>query len=151
MAAGSFLTHVTGLTTLLSSGNWATADAHYAVLVTNSATPDRSTESSYSDISANECSDGDYDQVNIANKAVAVSGTNVRFDCDKINFGSSVTISARYLYVLSGDYASPQASDEIVGHVDLNDGGSADISSTNAEFSFDPHSTDGLFYVSQTS
>ena len=149
MAAGPFNSHITGFTSLLKGDDWST-DSHYAVLATSSETPDRATQVDYADI-ANECADSDYGQVDITGETVsAASGnTGVKFDCAKITFGSDVSITAQYLYILKGDYSSPDDADEIIGHVDLNLDGDTDLESSSAEFSFDPHA-DGLFVVNQT-
>ena len=146
MAVGPFLSHDTGYASLLGSGDWASY-AYYAVLATNSETPDRDTQVDYADILA-ECADGDYAPVALASKAVAENSNKVSFDCAKINFGATVSISARYLYILQGAAASPVSTDEIVGHIDLD--GASNISSVNAEFSFDPATTNGLFEVART-
>jgi hypothetical protein len=146
MAIGPFLSHDAGYVHLLSTDNWA-VDDYYAVLATTTETPNVGTQIDYEDILA-ECADGDYDQVALAGKAVAEEADKVRFDCDKITFGASVSITARYLYILKGTAATPVNADEIIGHIDLD--GAANVSSVNAEFSFDPATTEGLFEVSRT-
>ena len=145
MSVGPFLSHDTGFASLLGPDNWI-SDDYYAVLATDTEVPDRASQVDYEDILA-ECADGDYSPVALASKTCAVNGTDVRFDCAKINFGSAVSISGRYLYILKGTAATPNNADEIVGHIDLD--GSGNISSVGAEFSFDPHAN-GLFYVPRT-
>jgi hypothetical protein len=145
MAVGPFLSHDTGFASLLSTDDWTT-DTYYAVLATDTETPARDTQVDYEDIT-NECADTDYDPVALASKTCAVNGTDVRFDCAKITFTAAGDITARYLYILKGTAASPVATDEIIGHIDLD--GSGNISSVGAEFSFDPHAN-GLFYVPRT-
>jgi hypothetical protein len=147
MAVGPFLSHHTGFASLLSTDNWTTASAYYAVLATTTESPNRATQVDYEDI-LQECADAGYDQVALASCTCAVSGTDVKFDCAKITFGSDVSLTARYLYILKGTAASPANADEIIGHVDLD--GSGNISSVSAEFSFDPDATNGLFLVNQT-
>jgi hypothetical protein len=146
MAVGPFLSHDTGFKSLLGGDDWVNDD-YYAVLATTSETPARDTQVDYEDI-LQECADGDYDQVALAGKAVAVNSTKVRFTCNKINFGSEVSISGRYLYILKGTAATPANTDEIVGHIDLD--GSGNVSSVSAEFSFTPDATNGLFEVART-
>lgn len=146
MSVGPLLSHDTGFKSLLGSDDWENDD-YYAVLATTDETPDRASQVDYEDI-LNECDDADYDQVALTGKSVSVSDTNVQFTCDKISWGSDVTISGRYLYILKGTAATPAAGDEIVGHIDLTGNGNA--SSTNAEFSFTPDSTDGLFEIERT-
>jgi len=147
MAVGAFLSHTSGFLTTLKSGDWA-ADDHYAVLVTTTGTPSRTTWLTYSDIT-NECADGGYVAKDLAGETVATNGTNVKFDCDKINFGDTVTISARYLIILIGTVSTSGASDEIVGSIDLD--GTGNVSSVAAEFSFDPAASEGLFQIAATS
>jgi hypothetical protein len=146
MAVGPFLSHDTGFKSLLGAGDWVN-DAYYAVLATTSESPDRATQIDYADI-LNECADGDYDQVALTSKAVALNSTNVRFTCAKIDFGSTVSITARYLYILKGTAASPAGTDEIIGHIDLD--GAGNVSSVSAEFSFTPSATNGLFEVERS-
>jgi hypothetical protein len=147
MPVGPFLSHDTGFKTLLGTGDWTGAGAYYAVLATTSESPDRAAQVDYEDI-LEECADGDYDQVAITGAAAAVNSTKVRFTCSKIDFGSEVTISARYLYILEGTAASPANSDEIIGHIDLS--GSGNVSSVAAEFSFTPDGTNGLFEIARS-
>jgi hypothetical protein len=146
MTVGPFLSHDTGFASLLSTDDFVTED-YYAVLATTSETPDQATQVDYADI-LNECADGDYDQVALASKAVAVNSQKIRFTCAKINFGATVSITARYLYILKGTAASPVGTDEIIGHIDLD--GAGNVSSVNAEFSFTPHATNGLFEVARS-
>jgi hypothetical protein len=147
MAVGPFLSHDTGFASLLGSGNWA-SDAYYAVLATTSETPDRAAQIDYADILAEHGATGNYDQVALSGKAVAINSTKVRFTCSKINFGADTTITARYLYILKGTAASPAGTDEIIGHVDLD--GAGNVSSVSAEFSFTPDATNGLFEVARS-
>jgi hypothetical protein len=147
MAVGPFLTHDTGYASLVGSGDWVN-DAYYAVLATTGEAPDRATHVDYEDI-LNECADGDYDQVALTGKAVtSETGGEVQFTCDEISFGASVSITARYLFILKGTAASPANADEILGHIDLD--GAGNISSVAAEFSFTPDATNGLFEVARS-
>jgi hypothetical protein len=82
MAVGPFLSHDTGFKSLLGSDDFA-VDDYYAVLATSSETVDRATQIDYADI-LNECADGDYDQVALSGKSVALNSTAVQFTCSKI-------------------------------------------------------------------
>lgn len=118
-----------GLLALLNGSIAFGSDACYAVLLTDSYTPSAAHDT-YSDVSAVECADGDYDQVALTTKTVALNGTAVDFDSDDIDFGSAVTITARYIAILKGTAASPQGTDPLIWY---NDFGS-NKSSTNAQF-----------------
>ena len=146
MAVGPFLSHDTNFATLLSTDNWATDD-HYAVLATHSETPDRATQLDLEDILA-ECADADYARIDLASEAVAVNSTKIRFTCGKITFTAEGNITARYLYILKGTVATAGITDIIIGHIDLD--GAGNLSSVNAEFSFTPDATNGLFEISRT-
>jgi hypothetical protein len=146
MAVGPFLSHDNNFATLLSSDNWA-ADDHYAVLATTSETPDRATQLDLADILA-ECADADYSRQDIADESVVVNSTKIRFTCGKITFTAAGDITARYLYILKGTVATAGATDIIIGHIDLD--GAGNLSSVNAEFSFTPNITNGLFEISRT-
>jgi hypothetical protein len=150
MAVGPFNTHESGLLDLLSTSvDWGTT-AYYAVLATTTNAPNRATWINYEDIINEHAATGNYDQVALAftGGSAVVDGTDILFKCDKINFGSNTTISARYLYILKGSAAAPGASDLILGHVDLD--GAGNISSVGAEFSFTPNAANGLFRVSRS-
>lgn len=125
----SFIPYNSGLLALVNGSKDFAADAAYAVLLTGAYTPDLAHDT-YSDISGNECADTDYDPVALANKAVTAVGNDVLLNCDDINFGASVTISAQYLALVWGTAASPQAADALIGYVDF---GSV-ISSLNSQF-----------------
>lgn len=147
MTVGPFLSHDTGFKSLLGTGNWTSAGAYYAVLATHAESPNRATQIDYEDI-LEECEDADYDPVAITDAAVAVNETKARFTCGKILFTGEGDISGRYLYILKGTAASPANADEIVGHIDLD--GAGNVASVNAEFSFTPNASNGLFEISRT-
>jgi len=139
-----FLTHDLGYKDQIANVEDFLGAPVTAVLVDTAQVPDRATENAYSAISANECSDVDYAQVALTGKTIAVEGDRVRFNCAKIDFGASVSISARYLYLVFGTAGSLVAGDRILGHIDLT--GTGNASSVSAEFSVTPPAT-GLFEV----
>lgn len=147
MAVGPFLTHDNGLLAQLDGDADFSGGSVYAVLVTTTHTPDRAADVDYEDISANECADEDYDPVALTSPTVTLVSNTIMFDCAEIEFTGAGDITARYLYVLYGDYSSPQNSDLILGHVDLTGDGNA--SSTNGRFAFNPHAN-GLFRVGRS-
>jgi len=119
-------------------------DAIRAVLVDNAHTPSVVNDDIYSDISANECADGDYSSQLITGLTWSeVSSRNFKLDHALINFGDAVTISARYCYFVrdADSNGTLVAGDLIVGYYDLNDGGSANVSSTSSDFDVDANAS----------
>jgi hypothetical protein len=70
-----------------------------AALLTNSYVPDLTNHKVWGDVSAAEVAGGgDYDQLLIAGKTIALDGAlRTVYTHDNLNFGSDVTISAKYL------------------------------------------------------
>ncbi|MDN5937695.1 MAG: hypothetical protein L0H83_03450 [Salinisphaera sp.] len=131
MAVGNAQPYNSSQATLLKN-NWESA-GFYAVLLDNAYTPSDAHDT-YSDVSANECTDTDYDQKDLTSEAITTTGADTYIDSADVSFGANVTISARYFAVLQGDAATPAATDELVFYVDLSTGG-GNVSSTNATFS----------------
>jgi hypothetical protein len=143
-----FLSHVTGFVALLGADSWLTDD-HYAVLVDTAGTPNRDTWDTLANVT-NECTDANYIRKDITGETFAedtVDATKIKASCAKIDFGTAVTISSRYLLILKGTVAAAASTDTIVGHIDLS--GSANVSSVAAEFSYTP-GANGLFRISQS-
>lgn len=124
--------------------NWAEESDIAAVLLTDSYTPDAG-HSTYNDLT-NECDDSDYEPKAVSNRSVTRNGDDCEFDSDKVDFGSDVSITARYLALVVGDPTSLASDDKLIGYVDFGES----KSSSNSEFSFDPAST-GWFKVSRPS
>jgi len=59
----------------------------------------------------------------LTNNTVITDGKRRSFDCDNISFGTTVTLAAKYLYIIEGTAAAPAASDLILGWTDLNENG----------------------------
>jgi hypothetical protein len=148
MTVQEFESHDSGYEELLGSGDWESDDYAAVLLPNGGGSQDRATEVDWEDISADEISDADYSQQQLASKAVSGESTRVKFTHGKITFTSSGSISARYLYILKGTADSLANSDKILGHIDLS-GSAENVSSVSGEFSFTPHS-DGLFYIQRT-
>lgn len=144
MAVGEFTVTNDGLLNWLQGNIDPDGDTLVAVLVDNAHTPDLDTDNLYSDISANECSDPDYTAQVISNVAITRSGAVIKLDADIVNYGATVTISSRYLYVVRRAGGSLVAGDLIVGYMDLNDGGAANVGSTASAFTVDWDATNGL-------
>lgn len=124
------------------------ADTIVAVLVDVAHTA-AVTDSVYSDISTNECSDPDYTAQVVANVAVTQTSGTTKVDADDVAFGNPVSIGAKYIYLVRRAGGSLVAGDLILGYMDLNDSVSANVSSTNSEFSVGWHATDGLYKVAR--
>ncbi len=145
MAVGAFTFTDPGFLAFLNGTIDLDTDTLVAVLVDNAQTPSTANDDVYSDISGNECADGDYTAQVISGAAWSnPSGRNFKFDADDVDFGNSVTISARYLYVVRRAGGSLVAGDLIVGYMDLNDGGGANVSSTNGDFDVSWNVANGL-------
>jgi len=146
MTVGIFQSHDTGMAALLGAGDWA-ANNHYAMLIKTAQIVDR-THLTRADIIANVCIDADYTNVDLTGKAITLVAQKTRFDCNKILFGSAVSISGRFIYILNGTAAASIDGDIIVGCIDLNTE-TGDVASLAAEFSYEP-ATSGLFEISRT-
>jgi len=100
-----------------------------AVLLSSSYTPNVASQSILSDISGNIITDSDYVAQTLGSVTVTESGGTVTFDSADINFGSSVTITAKYLAL----YDDTSANDKLVVYVDLDTSGGS-VSSTSSTF-----------------
>ena len=156
MAVGAFTFTDPGMLAFLQGTIDIDTDTMVAVLVDNAQTPSVVNDDLYSDISGNECTDTDY-TASFAEGLVLTgmawtspSSRNFKLDGNAMDFGNSVTISARYLYVVRRAGASLVAGDLILGYMDLNDGGSANVSSTNGDFDVDWNAANGLFTLALT-
>lgn len=131
MAASAFDAFEKGMLALMSGDVDFAADDIKAALLDSDYAPDVVVDDVWSDISADECADGDYTQQALASKAVTVVSNKVRFDCADIDFGNAVTITAKYL-VIYKDTGTPGTS-KLLWVTDLNSGGGS-ASSTASDF-----------------
>jgi len=106
-------------------------DTIKAILVTNSHVPSLA-HSTYADITA-ECADADYLQQMLSGTGFSEAAGVVTFDCADIVFGTSVTLSGRYLVLVHQEGVSLAATDRLIGYMDLDDTG-GNISSTGSNF-----------------
>lgn len=150
MAVGTFTWTHQGLLNKENGSIDFLTDTIVGVLVDNAHTPSQANDDVYSDISGNECADGDYAPVVLSGKAITESGGVVKMDANQIDYGSTVTIGARYVYLARRAGGSLVAGDLILGYMDLNDGGSANVDSTNSDFKVDFHATNGIHLVDAT-
>jgi len=130
-----------GTTALWEAGNW------YAELYMQAGANPTDSWATRSQITHTVCSDGDYAAKDVGSAAVGGTPPQCEFASAIINFGSSVTITAKYLIVLEGDEASPGGTDDLVFWVDLDTtGATAEVSSVSSDFTVDD-SANGWFYI----
>jgi hypothetical protein len=103
----------------------------------------------WGDVSAQELVTGtqaDYAAQAMTGEAVNGGTATATAVCDagNVSFGTNVSLTARYAVIRVGT-ATPGASDNIVGYVELNT--TADVSSTNGTFEIQWHAN-GLWTVS---
>ena len=115
------------------------ADTFIAILLTSAFTPNVATQVNLADITASEVSDADYSRVTLTNVSVTESGGTVTFDADDCNFGSAVTITAKYLAI----FDDTVTNDPLIVYVDLDTGGGS-VSSTSSTFQVTQNAS-GLF------
>lgn len=138
MTVGAFELMDAGLLAHQDSSIDPGIDAMYAVLIdTVHGAPDVATEALYSDISADENSDGDYSPQDVILAVSEPSPGIVMVDMTQVDFGDTVSIASRYFYVLKGAEGAPLAGDLILGFMDLNDGGTVNIQSVDSDFKVD--------------
>lgn len=126
-------------------------DTIVAVLVDNSYTPSLVNDNIYDDIDGDECADADYTASFAEGLVCTVTVTEpsagvIMVDASQMDFGDAVTIGARYLYLVRRATGSLQVSDLILGYMDLNDGGAANVDSVSSDFKVDPHAN-GLYRI----
>ena len=148
MPVGNFTLVDTGKEALLSDNagqiNWA-SDTIVAVLLGNGYTPSAA-HTTYANISANEVSGGGYAPVVITGKTSALGSGKILWDCADISFGSNVSITAKYVYLLKRAGGALAPTDQLIGYCDLdNASGTATVSSTNSTFQVS--TTNGLFDI----
>lgn len=141
MAAGPVQWYPTGLLAIANGGVDFLTDTIKAALLVTAHTVDLA-DDNFDDVSADECADGDYAQVTLGTKTVAIASGKVRFDSADISFGNPVTISARYL-VIYKDTGTP-ATSTLLGIQDLNTGG-GNLSSVASTFSIP--TPNGIFEI----
>lgn len=91
-------------------------------------------ETNFTHISA-EITDADYSEQVITNPAIVITSNVADLDCDNINYGSNVTITAAMMVIRKD--TGTDADDILCFHVDF--GGSQ--SSTSSNFRYDIHAT----------
>ena len=124
--------------------DWEGATNVAAILCTNSYSIN-AFQGTYGDVT-HECTDADYDPEPVADRVVDRDSDRIRYRHARIDWGSNVTISARYIVFVVGDPANLQAGDRVIGVVDLGETKSAVADTDNSTFAFTPALT-GLWNV----
>jgi len=132
MAAGSFTLYHSAKKDILDGTIDLDTNTIKAILVTSSYTPSTAHDT-YSDVSATECGNSDYSAQTLAGKAFTESGGTVKYDSTDVTYGTSVSITAKYLILVKQSGGSLAASDKLVGYVDLDTGGGS-ATSTSSDY-----------------
>lgn len=131
MAVGAFQIYEKGLLSLVNGTVDFAADTIKAALLDTTHVVDVPLDEFFSDVSADECVNGDYAQLTLTAKTLTIVANKIRFDCADLDFGNAVSISARYL-VIYKDTTVP-ATSNLLFIQDLNTGG-GNLSSTASDF-----------------
>lgn len=132
MAAGPFRFYHNGLKNCLNGNVDILTATVKAGLFLAAYTPDQDADDALDDISANECADVDYARQTVGSKTISVSNGQVVFDAADVDYGASVTITAKYL-VLFKDSGVASTS-YLIGYVDLDETGAGSATSSAAPF-----------------
>ena len=131
MAAEKFKVYEKGLLKVLNQSLDFINDTMKAALLVDGYTRDLAAHEFFSDVSANECADPDYAQITLSGKDISIVSNKPRFDFADLDFGNSVTISAKWLIIYK-DTGTPSTSPLLLSS-DLNSGG-GNLSSVNSDF-----------------
>lgn len=138
MAVGPFTPYENGLLQSVQGGtspfDWL-VDTIRAALLLDTYTPNFATHDFFDDVSAFECADGDYSQIIVPAKTLTIVANKVTWDCGLLDWGSNVTITAKYL-LLFADLAGGPTTDPLWQLSDLDDTGGS-VSSVNSDFKVD--------------
>lgn len=142
MSAGAFTFYNSAKKDILDGTTDLDNDTIIGILVTDGYTPS-ATHSTYADVSSSECTDGDYTPQELTTKAFSEASGTVTYDGDDLVYGTSVTITAKYMMLVRRAGASLASTDLLVGYVDLDTGGGA-VGSIASDFAVKFHA-DGVF------
>ena len=125
MASAAFVRKAGALARMMTTATAWVGASRYAVIVKNTYTPNIA-HTTYADISADECDTVGYQAVQLTGQGF-VNDDSV--DCDDIDVTLSDTVNpiGRYVFILEGSAASPQAADIITGSWDGSNGGNNDV------------------------
>ncbi len=147
MAAGAFKPFDQGLLAIQNGNIDYLNDTIVAVLLDADYVPDKAANDTYSDISADIITDGDYAPVVIGTKTVTIpAGDEVLYNCANISFGATVTITAKWCVLVKRAAGALAGTDLLLGFADLNtSSGTATASSTGGPFVI--NTPNGLFGI----
>ena len=146
MAAGAFIPYNQGKGNFFDGGLTWDAGAIYWLLLLATYTPS-ALHDTLSDVTADECADGDYarkDGASLTATGHPASGT-IKLDLADIVLTASGTITGKYLAAFVGTVAGAAGTDKSVGYVDLDTGGGS-VGSVGGSFTVRPHAN-GLIQV----
>lgn len=141
MAAGNFTLYDNAKLLLLNGGLDMSSATLAATLLGSGYTPSAAHDT-WSDVSSNEITDSGYSEQAVSGQTVTLASGTVTVDSADISFGSSVTLTAKYLVLVLGTAGSLAGTDKLVGYCDLNSSGGT-VSSTAGAFSV--NTPNGLF------
>lgn len=147
MAAGNPQLYSQFLLDLLDNTEDWVNNNHYAALM-NSTHAFSEGHTTWADISANVCVSGDYAPKDLTTEAVTEAAGVVTIDAAAVDFGNTVTITARSIVVLKGTAAAQSGTDELCFSALLDD--TADKTSSAGDFDVDWNAS-GICTVTQTS
>lgn len=145
MAAGAFVPYDSFVYNVFKGNIDVENDTITAALLDNAYTPNTTTHTQWSHVSAYEVNSGTYPDYSSKPVTCTVSqdgSYRTVIDGTNVDYGDSVTISARYLVL----YDNTHANDLLIGYVDLNSGGSTNVSSTSDDFDI-AWSADGIYRI----
>ena len=120
----------------------------YAVLLTQAHVPNIDTDATYGNLTG-QVTDPDYSRKDVNGMTATEVGGVVTVDSDDLDFGSAVTISAKYCYVIAGDANTPAAGDRVLCYVDLDVSSANPVSSKTGPFIVVMNAA-GIFTLDQT-
>lgn len=152
MATDSGKIHNGAMLQLAGNGGtpWNDGTANFAFILLTEAYTFDAADTEYSHVSANEVVDVDYAPIAVASRTLTQSTTKTQFSSNHADFGTNVTISAKWLVCIAGNAASLGATDKIIFSLDLdNTSSSATIDKSNDAFIVRPNQSTGWFYLEQ--
>lgn len=151
MAVAAMQLHNDALATLFQddASQWDDENVDFAWVLLGSGYTQSDTDTTWGDISANEISDADYAQQEVTGRAITNNAGEAQFSSDAADFGSNVSIEAKFLGLVMGTAGNLAAGDKVIGTIDLDDSsGTATVFSANAEFSIGPNAS-GFWRIAQ--
>ena len=134
------------LTALAAKTINLTSDTFKAILCTGDASVWGATQEAYQFVSTpiaayTEVSSGGYARVTLTTLAVTNSGATMKWSCDNISWGTSITLSARSMLIIDSSIgAGVDAATPVIAVVDFG----ATVSSVSGTFQYNIDGTNGL-------